>query len=115
MTQISVRYGADSSSYRCIYLWDMTPEEREQMDRLCNRIQEEKDPEVFGQLVRELNGLFEVKHKRIRPKHHAPVAYPSDPLRPDLEDYPEDIPLAERESLAGEAQLAAQKKKPSTQ
>jgi len=91
----------------------MTPEERKRMNGLCNRIQEEKDPEIFDQLVRELNELFEVKHERIHPEHHL-AAYPSDPLRPDLRDYPEDIPLAERESLAGEAQLAAQRKKRAT-
>jgi hypothetical protein len=92
----------------------MTPEERERMNSLCTRIQEEKDPNKFDGLVRELNELLEAKHERIHPEHHL-AAYPSDPLRPDLRDYPEDIALAERESLAGEAQLAAQKKNPPTQ
>jgi len=87
----------------------MTPKERERMNWLCNRIQEEKEPNKFDDLVRELNALLEAKHERIHPEHRL-GAYPSDPLRLDLKDYPEDISLAERESLAGEAQLAAQKK-----
>lgn len=36
----------------------MTPE-REQMHFLCLRIQEEKDPKVFNELVHELNELLE--------------------------------------------------------
>jgi hypothetical protein len=89
----------------------MTPEEREEMNRLCELIQTEKDPNKFDNLVRELNNLLEAKHERIHPGHHWLAPYPSDPLRPDLRDYPENMPLAERESLAGEAQLAAQQKK----
>ena len=81
----------------------MTTEERERMNWLCNRIQEEKEPNKFDELVRELNDLLEAKHERIHPEHHSPARFPSDPLRPDLKDYPEDMPLAERESLAGEA------------
>ncbi len=46
----------------------MTPEERERMDRLCERIQIEKDPQIFDQLVRELNDLIEIKHERIHPE-----------------------------------------------
>ena len=40
----------------------MTPEEREQMNRLCGRIAVEKNPTVFNQLVRQLNDLLEKKH-----------------------------------------------------
>jgi len=47
----------------------MTPEERERMNWLCLRIQEEKDPIVFDDLVRELIKLTEAKHKRIHPEH----------------------------------------------
>jgi hypothetical protein len=47
----------------------MKPEERERMNWLCIRIQEEKDPKTFDQLVRELNDLLEVKHERIHPEH----------------------------------------------
>jgi hypothetical protein len=36
--------------------------------------------------------------------------FPSDPLRPDLKDYPENLPLAERESLAGENQVVEMKR-----
>jgi hypothetical protein len=47
----------------------MTPEERRRMDWLCLRIQEEKDPKTFDQLVHELNELLEIKHERIHPEH----------------------------------------------
>jgi hypothetical protein len=47
----------------------MTPEEREQMDRLCQRIQTEKDPHVFTDLVEQLNDLLQRKEKRIENKH----------------------------------------------
>jgi hypothetical protein len=47
----------------------MTPEEREKMDELCRHIQTEKNPEIFDQLVRELNELIEEKHERIHPGH----------------------------------------------
>jgi hypothetical protein len=43
----------------------MTPEEREQMNRLCERIQIEKDPKIFMQLVDQLNKLLERKEKRL--------------------------------------------------
>ena len=42
----------------------MSPEERERMNWLCARIQEEKDQKRFTELVMELNALFE-KKKRI--------------------------------------------------
>jgi len=47
----------------------MTSEERERMNWLCNRIQNEKDPEKFDALVQELNELLEQKHSRIHPEH----------------------------------------------
>ena len=47
----------------------MTPEERERMNWLVVRIQEEKDPTLFDELVNELNDLLEVKHERIHPEH----------------------------------------------
>jgi len=47
----------------------MTHEKRERMNRLCLRIQEEKDPKIFDELVQELNDLMEVKHERIHPGH----------------------------------------------
>lgn len=49
----------------------MTPEERERMDELCRRVQEETDPHKFDELVRELNQLIEGKHERIHPEHKA--------------------------------------------
>jgi len=47
----------------------MTPEEREKMNDLCTRIQSEKNPKTFDQLVQELNELLEIKHERIHPEH----------------------------------------------
>ena len=47
----------------------MTPEERERMQYLCKRIEVEKDPQIFDQLVIELNNLIEAKHGRIHPEH----------------------------------------------
>jgi hypothetical protein len=47
----------------------MTPDERERMNWLCLRIQDEKDPKTFDALVRELNELLEIKHERIHPEH----------------------------------------------
>jgi hypothetical protein len=47
----------------------MTPEEREKMNEISKRIQTEKNPEIFDQLVRELNDLLEIKHERIHPEH----------------------------------------------
>ncbi len=47
----------------------MTSEERERMNWLCIRIQDEKDPETFDALVEELNKLLEQKHSRIHPGH----------------------------------------------
>ncbi len=46
----------------------MTPEEQERMQYLCQRIAIEKDPQIFDQLVTELNDLLEVKHGRIHPE-----------------------------------------------
>lgn len=46
----------------------MTPEERERMEYLCKRIEIEKDPTTFDELVKELNDLIEVKHQRIHPE-----------------------------------------------
>jgi hypothetical protein len=49
----------------------MPPEEREKMNELCIRLQSEQNPEIFDQLVRELNDLLEVKHERIHPEHNS--------------------------------------------
>jgi hypothetical protein len=45
----------------------MTPDERERMAILCQRIATEKNPEIFNNLVQQLNDLLEIKRKRIRP------------------------------------------------
>jgi hypothetical protein len=47
----------------------MTAEEREKMNDLCKQIQTGKNPEIFDQLVRDLNELLEIKHGRIHPEH----------------------------------------------
>lgn len=54
----------------------MTADERERMDWLCQRIQAEKNPEIFDELVKDLNDLLEIKHGRIHPEHRgqAPIA-----------------------------------------
>jgi hypothetical protein len=43
----------------------MTNDERERMSILVSRIQDEKDPRVFDDLVRELNELIGAKSGRI--------------------------------------------------
>src|SRR5947207_14213683 len=43
----------------------MTPNEREQMDVLCARIQQEKDYPKFERLLRELNELVGRKERRV--------------------------------------------------
>ena len=47
----------------------MTPAEREQMNHLCQRIQEEKDPAIFDKLVQQLLDLLEIKQAKIRLGH----------------------------------------------
>lgn len=47
----------------------MTAEERERMNWLCLRIQDEKDPKMFDDLVQELYDLLAIKHERIHPEH----------------------------------------------
>jgi hypothetical protein len=47
----------------------VTPEELERMNWLCNRIQEENEPEVFDKLVAELNNHIEAKHERINAEY----------------------------------------------
>ena len=48
----------------------MTPEERAEMNRLCERIQAEQDPQIFMDLVDQLNQLLARKEKRLE--------YPAD-------------------------------------
>ena len=47
----------------------MTPEEQEEMTRLCKQIAVEKNPITFDQLVHQLLELLDRKHKRIHPEH----------------------------------------------
>jgi hypothetical protein len=43
----------------------MTPEEHAEMERLCQLLQEEKDPNKFTQLVYQLNLPFKRKERRL--------------------------------------------------
>jgi|HubBroStandDraft_1064217.scaffolds.fasta_scaffold156222_2 hypothetical protein len=43
----------------------MTPDERERMQILCERIAIEKDQKKFGDLVQELNDLLDRKSHRL--------------------------------------------------
>lgn len=43
----------------------MTPDERQEMNRLCLAIQEEKDPAIFNQLVEELTEFFERRERKL--------------------------------------------------
>jgi hypothetical protein len=45
----------------------MTDEERERLAYLCERIQIERAPKTFDELVMELNELLEQKQRRIEP------------------------------------------------
>jgi hypothetical protein len=53
----------------------MTPDEREQINYLCKRIESEQDPVTFNRLVEELNDLLEAKRSRIHPDR-AESSYP---------------------------------------
>jgi hypothetical protein len=44
----------------------MTPDERERMAILCERIAKEQDPHKFIQLVHQLNDLLGAKERRIK-------------------------------------------------
>jgi hypothetical protein len=46
----------------------MTPDERERMHILCERIATEVDRDKFKSFVRQLNVLFEVKDRRLELK-----------------------------------------------
>ena len=43
----------------------MTPEERERMNNLCERIVKEQNHDVFVKLVQELNDLLDHKQQRL--------------------------------------------------
>lgn len=43
----------------------VTPEDREQMNSLCQRIQDEIDPKKFGGLVNELDELLSMQEERL--------------------------------------------------
>lgn len=43
----------------------MTPEQREEMNRLCRLIQDEKDPEKFSVLVEDLLQFLERREQQL--------------------------------------------------
>lgn len=43
----------------------MTPEERERLNDLCLRVQQEQDPDKLSALVRELNEFFEQREEAL--------------------------------------------------
>jgi hypothetical protein len=43
----------------------MTPDERERMAILCERIAKEQDPGKYTEFVKQLNNLLETKERRI--------------------------------------------------
>jgi hypothetical protein len=49
----------------------MTSEERERMQFLCKRIVEEKDPETFYSLAKQLDDLLEAKSQRLHRDNEA--------------------------------------------
>lgn len=49
----------------------MTPDEREKMNYLCARIQSEKDPEAFENLLRQLNEVLAATKERINAQRKA--------------------------------------------
>jgi hypothetical protein len=50
----------------------VTPEERERMAALCQRIATEQDRDLFTQLVQELNDLLSVKDQRLEERQKNP-------------------------------------------
>jgi hypothetical protein len=57
----------------------MTPEECAEMQRLCQLIQVEKDPNRFTNLVFQLNSLFKRKERRLngdQPPDREPLGWP---------------------------------------
>ena len=49
----------------------MTPEEREEMNRLCLAIQNEDDHKKFSELLLQLNQILEKKERRFREEQNA--------------------------------------------
>lgn len=47
----------------------MTPKERERLNTLCKRINDEQDPRVFSLLLKELDDLLEATREPPPPPH----------------------------------------------
>jgi hypothetical protein len=52
----------------------VTPEEKDFMNKLCEQIADEKDPERFNNLVRQLDELFKLKAHRIEDNSPNPLS-----------------------------------------
>ena len=50
----------------CLFIVTMTPEEQSRMNKLCQQIAVEQDPQTFGELVHQLNELLERKEDRLQ-------------------------------------------------
>ena len=51
----------------------MTPDERERMHILCERIAKEQDQKKFSELVSQLNDLLDNKVRRLEPSSTQPA------------------------------------------
>jgi hypothetical protein len=59
--------------YRSLYACPaMTQEERDEMNRLCLLIQNEKDHQRFTDLIAQLNDLLDSKKRRLDDESHQP-------------------------------------------
>jgi len=50
----------------------MTPDERERMQMLCERMTTERDPQEFNELVRQFNALLAAKPATVRQRVDTP-------------------------------------------
>lgn len=55
----------------------VTPDEREQMHILCERIAKEQDPRKFSELVIQLNNLLDIKAQRLQRRSTKPAKRPA--------------------------------------
>jgi hypothetical protein len=52
----------------------VTPDERERMHTLCERIAKEQDQKKFSELVSQLNDLLDDKGQRLEPSSTKPAS-----------------------------------------
>jgi hypothetical protein len=53
----------------------VTPDERERMHILCERIAKEQDQKKFSELVSQLNDLLDNKGQRLEPRSTKPASH----------------------------------------